>query len=311
MCAPLWSQDTGKALGVVQLDSQGVGKKFVQDDLNFLMAVASLASVALENARLQADLLARERQRRDLELARRMIELFLGQHEPQVPGYEFYACYEPAQEVGGDYFDFVSLPQGQQRLAILLGDVAGKGLLAALLVVKLSSDVPSCLLREADPAVAVSVLNDLIVQHMSRTERFVTLAVAVLDPTAHTLTILNVGHPAPLIWRRATDDVEVATSQDTIGLPLGVQQGYTYRPYQVQLQPGDCVLLYSDGVTDQLDKEGNRIGQEAIHTAIQERVSTPQKLGERIVKILKQHASGRDQSDDITLVCFGRTETDK
>ena len=306
MCAPLWSQDD-KAFGVIQLDTQDRAKKFTQDDLNLLMAVANQASIALECARLHEDRLAQERLRRDVELAQQVQRSFLPQHQPEVPGYQFYAYYEPAQEVGGDYYGFIPLPPAQQRLAIMLGDVAGKGVPAALLMAKLSSDARFCLLSQGNPAAAISVLNDLLYEHTSQMDRFVTLAAAVLDASAHTLTLVNAGHPAPLIYRGATQTVEEATAKDTIGLPLGVTQGFVYRSHEVQLQPGDCVLLYSDGVTDQTDKQNNQIQQKAIRTALQEEVRTPQMLGERIVKILKQHAAGRAQQDDITLVCFGRT----
>jgi sigma-B regulation protein RsbU (phosphoserine phosphatase) len=307
MCAPLWSQDN-KAFGVIQLDTQDRGKKFTQEDLALLMAVAGQASIALENARLHEDVVARERLRRDLELAQQVQRSFLPQHQPQVPGYDFYAYYEPAQEVGGDYYDFIPLPPEQRRLAIMLGDVAGKGVPAALLMAKLSSDARFCLLSESNPATAISALNDLLYQHTSQMDRFVTLAAAVLDADAHTLTLINAGHPAPLIYRRATGKIEEGTSKDTIGLPLGVVEGFAYQAHQMQLQPGDCVLLYSDGVTDQLDKQNNQIQQKAIRTALQEGIRAPQLLADRIVKLLKQHASGRAQQDDITLVCFGRTE---
>jgi serine phosphatase RsbU (regulator of sigma subunit)/pSer/pThr/pTyr-binding forkhead associated (FHA) protein len=315
MCAPLWSQDN-QALGIIQLDTQDRGKKFTQEDLNLLMAVASQASIALENARLHEDQVAAataaERLRRDLELAQQVQLSFLPQQLPQVEGYEFYAYYEPAQEVGGDYYGFVPLNvnaelPGQRRLAIMLGDVAGKGVPAALLMAKLSADARFCLISQANPAAAITALNDLLYQNTSQMDRFVTLSAAVLDATAQTLTLVNAGHPAPLIYRRKTGDIEEATTDDTIGLPLGVAEGHIYRAHQVELQPGDCVLLYSDGVTDQLDKQNNPIRDKAIRTAFAEGIESPQMLGERIVKLLKQHASGRAQQDDITLVCFGRT----
>ncbi|HLJ94564.1 MAG TPA: SpoIIE family protein phosphatase [Gemmataceae bacterium] len=310
MCAPLWSQDN-QAFGIIQLDTQDRSKKFTQEDLSLLMAVASQASVALENARLHeyqvAAATAAERVRRDLELAQQVQLSFLPRQLPQVPGYDFYAYYEPAQEVGGDYYGFVPLLPEQQRLAILLGDVAGKGVPAALLMAKLSSDARFCLLSQTNLAAAITALNDLLYQHTSRMDRFVTLAAAVLDAAENTLTFVNAGHPAPLIYRRSTGKVEEATTEDTIGLPLGVEEHHSYCSLQVQLQPGDCVLLYSDGVTDQLDKQNNPIQQRAIRTAFQEGNHAPQMLGELIVKLLKQHAAGRAQQDDITLVCYGRT----
>src|SRR5207237_193871 len=196
-------------------------------------------------------------------------------------------------------------PADQHRCAILLGDVAGKVLPAALLMAKLSSDARFCLLSQATLAAAITVLNDSLYQQTSRNDRFITLAAAVLDAAEHTLTLVNAGHPPPLVYRHTTGKAEEATAKDAIGLTLGVLEGYTYRAKQVRLHQCDFVLFYSDGDTDQLDKQNNQIKQKAIRTALQEGMHTPQMLGDRIVKILKQHATGRAQQDDITLVCFG------
>jgi sigma-B regulation protein RsbU (phosphoserine phosphatase) len=249
-----------------------------------------------------------ERLRPDAKLAQKVQRSLLPAELPQVVGYQFFAYYKPAQEVGGDYYDFIPLSPKQRRLAILLGDAAGKGVPAALLMAKLSSDARSSLLSQADPAAAITGLNNLVYQYTSRMDRFVTLAVAVLDTTVHTLTLVNAGHPAPLIYRRATGNLEEATTEDTIGLPLGIDKSFAYRSRQVQLQPGDCVLLYSDGVTDQLDNQNKHINKNVFLSAFQEGICAPQAVGKRIVKILKRHAAGQGQSDDITLVCFGRTE---
>src|SRR5207249_7296292 len=114
-----------------------------------------------------------------------------------------------------------------------------------------------------NPAAAITVLNNLLHQHTSQMDRFVTLAAAVLDAGAHSLTLVNAGHPPPMIYRHGTGNIEEETSKETIGLPLGIVEGFAYQAHQIQLQPGDCVLLYSDGVTDQLDKQNNQIRQKA------------------------------------------------
>src|SRR5262249_8918745 len=111
MCAPLWSQE-GTGFGVIQLDTQDRNKKFVQDDLALLLGVANQASIALENAKLHADTLYRERLKRDLELARE-VQRSLLHPPPTIRGYDFFAFYEPAQEIGGDYYDFLVMPQGR------------------------------------------------------------------------------------------------------------------------------------------------------------------------------------------------------
>jgi serine phosphatase RsbU (regulator of sigma subunit) len=306
MCAPLCSQDD-KAFGVIQLDTQDRAKKFNQEDLNLLMAVARLASVALDNARLHQESLAQERVRRDLELAHQVQLSFLPRQLPEVAGYESYAQYEPAQEVGGDYYGFIPLSGPQSRLGILVGDVAGKGVSAALLMAKLSSDARFCLLSEADPAKAIMALNDLLCPFTSQMDRFVTLVAAVLDPAAHSVTLVNAGHPPPLIYRRASGQLEIAVAKDLVGLPLGIAEGFPYQAYLFQLEPGDCVVMFTDGVTEAMDKQNNLIEQKAISAALKDGPLPPQTLGERIVKNVKQYAAGRSQHDDITLVCFGRT----
>lgn len=249
---------------------------------------------------------SRERLRRDGKSARDVQISFLPTL-PQLPGYEFYAYYQPAHEVGGDYYDFIPLPPEPQRLAIVLGDVAGKGVPAALLMAKLSSDARFCLLSRGDAAAAITMLNDLTYPHTHRVDRFVTLAAAVLDPVRHTLTLVNAGHPAPLLCRRDTGNIEELTSKDTVGLPLGVIPGCAYQPHRVHLHAGDCVVLYSDGVTDQVDRQANQSRQEAIRRALQEGIHAPHVLGKRVLEILAEHASGREQHDDITLICFGRS----
>jgi serine phosphatase RsbU (regulator of sigma subunit) len=305
MCAPLWTPEN-KAIGVIQLDTQDRSKKFTQEDLNFLMAVAGNASASLRMARLHEELVNRERLQQSLALAHAVQMSFLPQGLPEVKGYDFFAKYQPAQEVGGDYYGFIPVPPHKERLAIMLGDVAGKGVPAALLMAKLSSDARYSLLSETDTARAISVLNDLLCQHTGQMDRFVTLAAALLDPATHQVTLVNAGHPSPLLVRHGTAEPQEAASKDLIGLPLGVVEGYTYSAQQIQLEPGDCLVLFSDGVTESMDTQNNQIATEAIYAAIRGGPRTPAAIGDRILKVVKQHSTGRPQFDDITLVCFGR-----
>jgi len=164
--------------------------------------------------------LARARLKLDLELAREVQRGFLPPQLPEVPGYEFFAYYESAYEIGGDYYDFIPLPG--KRVAVMLGDVAGKGVTAALLMAKLSADARFCMLTEPDPGAAVTKLNSLMIQS-GIADRFVTLVAAILDPGSHTVTLVNAGHPSPLIYHRATRTVAEAIGNEIAGFPLGVQ----------------------------------------------------------------------------------------
>jgi serine phosphatase RsbU (regulator of sigma subunit)/pSer/pThr/pTyr-binding forkhead associated (FHA) protein len=304
MIAPLVTGE-GKAFGVIQLDTQDRGKKFTQEDLQLLSCVAIQASVAMENAKLHEDAMVRERLKRDLELAHQVQLSFLPRSLPEVPSYEFAAHYESALEVGGDYYGFVPLPEG--RLALALGDVAGKGVPAALLMAKLSSDARFCLLTESDSGKAISKLNDLLCEFTGQMDRFVTLALAVLDPNTHVVTMVSAGHPPPLLVRKANSSYEDAMPQQSAGLPLGVVEGYPYEACQVTLEPGDSLILFTDGVPEAHDRENNQFGNKGIQAAVAAAGgSGPKLLIDSLVRAVQVHASGRNPHDDVTLVALGR-----
>ena len=251
MCAPMWSRDR-QPLGAIQLDTHG-SKKFTQEDLNLLLAVASQASVALINARFHRDSLLYQERERDMEVAHHVQHCLLPRNLPAIPGYEFYAFYEPAQKIGGDYYDFI--PMQQQRLAILLGDVAGKGVAGALVMVKFSVEARNCLQMQPDVALAVSRLNT-IMHTAAISDRFVTLAAVVLDPETHTATLVNAGHPSPLLFRYSAGTMEPAVPLAVAGPPIGIGEDLVYESCQVQLGPGDGLLLFSDGVPDAMGPQG-------------------------------------------------------
>jgi sigma-B regulation protein RsbU (phosphoserine phosphatase) len=304
MCVPLCAPD-GKAFGVIQLDTQDRSKKFTQDDLKLLWGVANQAAIALENARFHQEAVVRERLNRDLELARRVQMSFLPSSLPKVAGYEFFAHYQPAQAVGGDYYGFIPLPGG--RLAVALGDVAGKGISAALLMAKLSSDARYCFLTEANTGQAVCRLNDLLYEFTSPMDRFVTLSAVVLDPVRHQATLATAGHPSPQLCRKGQAGQDLV-SKTVAGLPLGMIEGSAYDVCQVALQPGDNLLLFSDGVPDALDVRNNPFSMKGVQRVVQEAGAvSAATLGERLARAVSQHSAGRDPHDDVTLVCLGRT----
>jgi serine phosphatase RsbU (regulator of sigma subunit)/pSer/pThr/pTyr-binding forkhead associated (FHA) protein len=304
MCAPLVTGD-GKPFGVIQLDTQDRNKKFSQDDLNLLLGVANQASIALENARLYREVQERARLERDMQVAHQVQRSFLPQRMPNLPSYEFFAHYEPAQTVGGDYYDFVTM--GAKRLAINVGDVAGKGVAAALLMAKLSSDARYCLLSENDVLSALARLNNLVCQGAGQMQRFITLATVILDADNHSAMAFNAGHMSPLLYNGTTGTITEIVSRQDSGLPMGIMEDQAYTATQVALTAGDCLILFSDGVTDAESARKTAFGQKGLVASLKsDGPGNPRSLGERIVKAVKQHASGRAQNDDITLVCFGR-----
>ncbi len=310
MCVPL-PHSNGKALGALQLDTQDRNKKFREDDLKLLTIVANLAAVAVEKARLHESMLLREREQQEIELAKQVQLGFLPQTVPQLPGYEFYSHYSPANTVGGDYYDFVHLHG--LRVEVVVGDVAGKGVPAALLTAKLSSEVRFWLLTRPTPAEAMCGLNDALMRG-GLGDRFVTMLIAVLDPCAHTLTVANAGHMNPKLFSGCRGEFHDACDGAATGLPLGVMPGYVYEECVLPLTVGDTLILFTDGVTDAMNPAGDLFGDEGIDRAfptddtLAADLGRPARLGERLIQSVRRHAGGRAQYDDIAVVSFGRVD---
>jgi phosphoserine phosphatase RsbU/P len=303
MCVPL-AVGVATPFGAIQLDTQDRSKKFKSSDLELLVIVANLAAVAVEKGSLQEQATARDKQQKEIELAVRVQRGFLPQKLPEMPGYEFFHHYSAAQSVGGDYYDFI--PLGGGRIAVALADVAGKGVPAALLMAKLSAEVRFCLFAQPDPALAIRLLNEQLING-GIGDRFVTFALAIIDPAIHAVTVVNAGHIAPLLYKSGC--IRQAISTDDTGLPLGVMSGYDYVSATVTLDDGETIIIFSDGVTDAMDPMGTMFTLEGIHrvlTVSAKDLVRASVIGERLVRAIRVHASGREQNDDIACVCVGR-----
>lgn len=307
MCVPLVGSD-GAAIGAMQLDTQDRGKKFKQDDLKLLMIVANLAGVAIDKARLHESTLVREKLQNEIEIARKVQLDFLPREMPNVPGYEYYAAYSAAQTVGGDYYTFIELPDG--RIAALLGDVAGKGVPAALLMAKLSAEARYCMLTQPDVPTAIQLLSDSLIRG-GIGDRFVTMAAMVLNPKTHKVTIVNAGHLNPMRFRvKDRSLVEMVTNEQS-GLALGIVEGYPYESVEIQLDPGDHLLAFTDGVTDAMSPQDAMFNYDGITATVARNtpegpIGRPKALGEALFNSVRKHANGRPQNDDIAIVAFGR-----
>jgi len=309
MCVPLATQDN-KPLGVIQLDSQDRTKKFTQDDLKLLICVANYASIAIENARMHEELVEQNKFEEENRAASRVQRGFLPQRFPEVRGYEFYAHYVAARTVGGDYYDFIPMPDG--RVAVLLGDVSGKGVPAALLMARVSGEARVCMLTQPDVATAITCLNNqLLLANLE--DRYLTLAATVLDPVNHRVTMVNAGHMPPMVYRRGTRTFESCMAEQSSGFPLGWVIGFKYESVTIDLEPGDSLLLYTDGIIDAEADNGTRFGEEGIRkalTAPASEILTARLIGERIIRAVRSHAAHQPQFDDIALVCFGRVDAE-
>jgi serine phosphatase RsbU (regulator of sigma subunit) len=309
LCVPLWDRER-HPVGLLQIDTRDEKGRFGREDLDLLAAVAGPVSVAIENARLHELAIKTAGWEREVQDARAVQLALIPEHTPTLSGYAFWHYYEPARFVGGDYFDYRPVRKAESptdqppaRWAIAIGDVSGKGMPAALLMARLSSEVGLLLQAETDPARVVGQLNDDLCA--MRTEgRFITFLLALLDGERHELTVVNAGHMGPLL-RRADGQIEVI-GEEQAGLPLGVSAGQSFAPVQTPVGPGDVVVLYTDGVSEAMNVEGRQFRLPRLREALALAPSSAPAVGEAILAAVRRHAAGHPQSDDLTLLCFGR-----
>jgi serine phosphatase RsbU (regulator of sigma subunit) len=253
-------------------------------------------------------LVARERVTRDLKLAEQVQKRFVPQSVPTVAGFEFFAHSDPAFEVRGDFYDFVQLPNN--RLALALGEVSGKGVAAALMMAKFSSETRFCLRTESSPAAAAKELNNQLFASGIE-EKFITLWLGVLDTEKQSLSITSAGHP-PVLIRRANGIVD-EIGEEVTGFPLGILPEAEYQQTEIKLNPGDVVVVYTDGVTD-----ARNVREELYESREQRRLvkilanapGSPELVGRAILKDIQEFSAGHSQVDDITLICFGAVSSD-
>ncbi len=304
MCAPLIDRD-GRPLGVIQLDTLDPRNRFQQEDLDVLASVACQAAFAVENAQLHETALRDMAIRRDLAMAHEVQRGFLPSAAPRIPGYDFFEFYEPANQLGGDYYDYIELPGG--RLAIVVADVSGKGISASLLMAKLSAETRYCLASEASPPQAVARLNRAFCDSAWE-DRFITMVLAVLDPRRHELSIVNAGHLPPLL-RRGPQVLDAAAESQSC-LPLGVDHDVEYAESVLVLAPGDAMVLYTDGITEAMNAGDELYGRDRLLASLACDADGVSALGRRVLDDVKRFVGARPQSDDMCLTCFGRTKTD-
>jgi serine phosphatase RsbU (regulator of sigma subunit) len=297
MCVPLLDGDD-RPFGVVQIDTNQPTSAFTSEDLEVMGGVVTQAAVAVRFAKLHEEALRRQAVARDLDLARRVQLGLLPESYPDCEGFEFFAYYRAAYEVGGDYYDFIELPNG--RLALVVADAAGKGVAAALMMAKLSGELKYHLSCES-PAAALTRMSDSVCG--SDMGQFVTLLAAILDRRSFTMTFVNAGHPAAL--RRRRDGTVEIVGESARGLALGLAAGREYREFSVAIEPGDLWLAYTDGITEATSAAGKMFGAAHLRERLAAVPPVVRESGDRIVREVLNFLGDTPQSDDMCLVSWG------
>lgn len=312
MCMPLLGL-AGDPIGLIHLDtkphidkrthqpSQPPKRAFNQDDLELLATIARQASLFYANARLFASYMERKKLESEMQTAAEVQRALLPGRLPQVAGYQFFAAYESAQAVGGDYYDCRVM--NDSRVWIAFGDVAGKGVAASLIMSRLSSVVQSTLEFVPEVSEALRRINTQMAVNMIE-GRFVTLILANLDLATHELTIVSGGHMSPLI-RRSDGTIE-ELAETVVGLPVGIVDELEFETVRRVLEPGETIVIYTDGISEAHNSQDQQYGMERLRDVVRRTPSTPSVLGKAILDEVHQHAAGSPPHDDITLMVFGR-----
>ncbi|WP_161571059.1 GAF domain-containing SpoIIE family protein phosphatase [Granulicella sibirica] len=316
-----------RLIGVIALGPKSSEEPYSKIDRQLLQTVASQTGLALENAellkRLTAELAQRASLNREIEIAREVQERLFPQTYPTVDGVDLAGYCRPAQFVGGDYYDFFLIPQPfstpeapANRLAIAVGDISGKGISAALLMASLRASLRSvATLRQPDGsgnqhlATLMKHVNELVYE-ASTTNRYATFFYAELDPVTKILNYVNAGHNCPVILRRGDPGPGEAIPLEPTGTVVGLLQGADYDQASIQLQPGDTLLAFTDGISEAMTADDEEWGEDRMIAAAQtllgdpRRSSTAQGLLQGLLADADAFTNGAPQHDDMTiLVC--------
>ncbi len=290
MAAPL-IDTKGEAIGVVYMDSFE-RNQFTIRDFDVFAAASTQLSLALTLARLHETAIQDAIIRRDLENARSIQLKYLPSSPPAIPGFEVGSFYRAARQIGGDYFDFVSLPDG--CWAILLGDVVGKGIPAALTMVRLATEARATLELTSNPAEVLSRLNQRLA------DGFITLLVAIVNPTAGTIRLSNAGHELPIL-RHADGRVELIGEECT-ACPVGVLESESYLERTIELAAGASLTFYSDGFPDAECAEQTRFGRQRLMETLSASQGNCEQVITSLVDKIDAFCGKHPQFDDMCLV---------
>lgn len=284
-----------RSIGALNLESDRLAI-FTDDDLEVLQFFADAAAISIEKAMLHRRLLEQELIGKQLETAREVQSRLLPERAPRLPGYDIAGVCIPAYEIGGDYFDYIPLPG--DRLGLAVADVTGHGISSALVMTAFRVLLRTKARTKASPAQIANRINRLLPEFAGEAN-FVTLLYAILEGTPGILTYTTCGHPPPLLLQ-ANGEVIQSNQRNTA---LGIARRPNYRDERLQMCPGDILVLYTDGVIELMNPEGEAFGLSRLVQVIrQNQASTASELVEKIIESARAFSSNHGFLDDLTLV---------
>jgi serine phosphatase RsbU (regulator of sigma subunit) len=301
LCVPL--QVKGKTTGLVYVDNRLLAGIFDKKDLDLLVAFGNQAAIAIENARLYQVAVEKGRMEQELHMAREIQQSLLPSELPELPGYELAADWQAAREVAGDFYDFIELTESDQ-LGVLVADVSDKGAPAAIFMAVARSLIRGNAAGAATPLEAIGRANRQIVAD-SHAGMFVTAFYLVFSPNSGRVRYVNAGHNLPLLRRADGEIFELAKG----GMALGWFEDNPLVEHELIMEPGDLLVLYTDGVTDACNLAGEEFGLHGLWNVVSScGGESAQDVMNCINQAVARFAGGAAAFDDITLVTVRRME---
>jgi sigma-B regulation protein RsbU (phosphoserine phosphatase) len=291
----------GELIGLIAVFNKKGESLFTKDDEKLLSIIASQSAAVIENARLLEEEKLLFGLQEEMKLARNIQLNLLPSRMPDIDGYEISAVSIPAKDVGGDYYDFMEL--SETKIALCLGDITGKGLPAAMLMSNLQATLRGQAKNCDTPAKCITRSNELL-YHSTESDRFATLFYGILDIEKGFITFCNAGHDTPVLIKNSGEVIEIKGS----GLMLGAFPEYLYKQDEIQMNKGDTVILYSDGVTEAMNAQEEEFSLDnLIPLLVENRDKSAEYIQTKIVETVKAHSGSTPQSDDITLMIIKRS----
>jgi sigma-B regulation protein RsbU (phosphoserine phosphatase) len=298
LCVPILLRD--QVEGVVYVDNRLQNGIFSQDDMDLLQSLAASAGIAIENARLYQVAVETGRMQRELQVAREVQAGLIPPDTPQLAGWEFAACWKPAHEVSGDFYDFIKLPGG--KTGVVVADVSDKGMPAAMFMALSRSIIRAVSGRSGSPAGDIREANRLIWQDAAE-EMFITLFYAQIEADKSSLTYVNAGHNPPYLYRAAKGEINSLTRT---GMAAGVEEQVDYQQVALDFKKGDSLLIYTDGIIDANGQDG-RFGEERLLAAYRKYAGlNAREMVRAIEEEVSTFSINEVPFDDITLLVIKR-----
>jgi phosphoserine phosphatase RsbU/P len=292
----------GKMIGLLTVFNKKTSTGFSDNDQRLLGIISAQSAQIIENARLYQEEQSLLHLQEEMRLAYEIQVDLLPKIQPKVLGYEIAGKSIPAKDVGGDYFDFIQIDE--DRLAFCIADISGKGIPAAILMANLQASLRGQAKLDKSCKDCVSFTNDIL-YHNTAPNKFATLFYGILNNVTHEITYCNAGHNEPFLFSKENNLTKLSTG----GLVAGIVPSYPFEEAKLSAQPGELLVLFSDGITEAMNSNEEEFGEDRLMKVIlKNRTELPENLIEIIFNEVKNFCGSTAQMDDMTIVVVKKQE---